>query len=98
MAADIVVSNVAFCMKISESSATFRKLCDKDQLNMPDSVATKNDGREIFFEVRDLVFVSGQNLLRVVKSALGKLTTAFVKILFYKTALLLISCPPTLSH
>ena len=54
-AATMVVTNAVYCLKNSHSSAAFRKLCDKDQLISDLNVATKNDGRMMFFEIKDIV-------------------------------------------
>ena len=51
----MVVTNAVYCVKNSHSSAQFRKLCDKDQLICDINVATKNDGRQMFFEIKDLI-------------------------------------------
>ena len=59
-AATMIVTNIVYCLKNSESSATFRKLCDKDQLipEISSSCSTKNDGRQMYWVVKDLVFDS----------------------------------------
>ena len=55
-AANMIVTNVLYCLKNSESSVSFVKLCDKDELNEDITFATKNDGQEVFFQLRDVVF------------------------------------------
>ena len=51
-----LVTNVVYCLKNSESSVEFVKLCNKDELNEDVTFATKNDGQEKFFELREVVF------------------------------------------
>ena len=55
-AARKIVLNILFCLLNSESAETYVKLCDKDELTSNSQWATKNDGRQMFFEVRDLVY------------------------------------------
>ena len=69
-AATMVVTNAVYCVKNSHSSAEFRKLCDKDQLIPDINVATKNDGRMIFFEIKDLIFDElSDKVAKIVKSS-----------------------------
>ena len=55
-AARKIVVNILFCLLNSESAQTYVKLCDKDEITSNSEWATKNDGRQMFFEVRDLVY------------------------------------------
>ena len=48
--------NVLFCLLKSESSSTYIELCNKDALGPAIDWATKNDGRQMFFDIRDMVY------------------------------------------
>ena len=69
-AATMVVTNAVYCLKNSHSSAEFRKLCDKDQLIPDINVATKNDGRMMFFEIKDMVYDElSERVVKIIKEA-----------------------------
>ena len=50
----MIVTNVIYCLKDSQSSVEFRKLCDKDQLIPNVSFAMKNDGRQCSLKLKIL--------------------------------------------
>ena len=62
-AGEKVVTNALYCFKTSGSAQDFVRLNDKDQLTNS-KFATKNDGKEIFFELRDIVFEKLGNLIK----------------------------------
>ena len=67
-AATLIVTNVVYCVKNSHSSAEFIKLCDKDQLIPDINCATKNDGRMMFFEIKDMIFEElSEKVIEVIK-------------------------------
>ena len=55
-AATMIVTNVIYCVKNSHSSVEYKKLCDKDQLLPEVNFAKQNDGQQMFFEIKDLIY------------------------------------------
>ena len=55
-AATMLVTNVIYCLKNSYSSLDYKKLCDKDQLLPEVNFAKKNDGRQMFFAIKELIY------------------------------------------
>ena len=57
-AANMLITNAILYLQTSESAATFLKYCNKDVLNedLSKYVARKNDGMQMFFELRKLIY------------------------------------------
>ena len=55
-ATELIVANVLYCLKQSESAKDFIRICDKQQLEMGELYPTKNDGAQVFYEIRNLAY------------------------------------------
>lgn len=55
-AAELVVTNVAFTLRNFGSAMDYKRLNDKDNLTPGIKVATKNDGTQEFFSIREMLY------------------------------------------
>ena len=56
IAAEIITKNAAFALMTSGGAEEYMKLNEKDFIAFGDKYPTKNDGKEMFFEIRDVIF------------------------------------------
>ena len=81
----IVISNAVYCLKHSLSSVDFVRLNNKDALLQKVS-ATKNDGAEQFFYLRDLIYEKLRQYIRTVFSNIKSASLTLDKVTVSRVA------------
>ena len=89
VASEIIIKNVLCSLSSSGGAEEYMRECNKDQTNLADKYPTKNDGKQMYFELRDLIVDKTnkdiQESFKKVKSAsftLDKVTVSHIPYTF----------------